>query len=199
MRSRQPDDRTSRARIRDAALTQFGDRGPDAVTVRDVAAAAGVSPALVVRHYQSKDGLRTAVDEHVANAFEGILDQVVSADSASASLAEAVIRYLPPESPIPAYLGRMLVTGGPVGSPLFGRLFELSRSALDRMADVGTAEIGEDPQIRAAYLLVTDLAVLLLRTRLQEVIGVDPLSASGMERWGNEVLKIHRHGLGGRS
>lgn len=199
MRSQPPDDRTSRARIRDAALRLFGDRGPDAVTVRDVAAAAGVSPALIVRHYESKDGLRAAVDEHVAHVFEGILDQVVSAETASASLAEAVITYLPPESSIPAYLGRMLVTGGPVGSPLFARLFALSRSALDRMAEAGTADLGDDPQVRTAYLLVSDLAVLLLRPRLQEVIGVDPLSASGMERWGNEVLKIHRHGLGGRS
>lgn len=60
-----PDDRTARARIRDEALRLFGNHGPDAVTLRDIAAAAGVSPALVVRHYGSKDGLREAVDDHV--------------------------------------------------------------------------------------------------------------------------------------
>ncbi|HEX8936538.1 MAG TPA: helix-turn-helix domain-containing protein [Pseudonocardiaceae bacterium] len=49
------DDRTARARVRDETLRLFGERGPDAVTVRDIAAAAGVSPALVVRHYGSKE------------------------------------------------------------------------------------------------------------------------------------------------
>lgn len=175
----------------------FGARGADAVTVRDIAAAADVSPALVLRHYESKDGLRTAVDEHVARTFETMLDQVVSADGPS--LAEAVAENLPADSPIPAYLGRILVTGGPVGSPLFARLHAVSRGALDRMARAGTAEIGDDPDVRAAYLLVTDLAVLILRTRLSEVLSVDPLSPQGMDRWGNEVLEIHRNGLGGRS
>ena len=38
------DDRTARAAIRDEALRLFAAQGPDAVTVRQVAAAAGVSP-----------------------------------------------------------------------------------------------------------------------------------------------------------
>src|ERR1017187_1218204 len=67
-----PDDRTSRAVIRDEALRLFAASGPDAVTIRDVARAAGVSPALVVRHYQSKDGLRGAVDDHVARVLEAV-------------------------------------------------------------------------------------------------------------------------------
>ncbi|NLE81724.1 MAG: TetR/AcrR family transcriptional regulator [Rhodococcus sp.] len=205
MHSPLPDDRTARARIRDEAIRLFAERGADAVTVRDIAAAADVSPALILRHYGSKDGLRTAVDEHVARVFEAMLDQVVADQSAAtdselSGLAEAVATHLPVDSPIPAYLGRILLTGGPVGSPLFARLHEVSRNALDRMTDAGTAVPGDDPDVRAAYLLVADLAVLILRDRLHEVLGVDPLSARGMQRWGNEVLAIHRNGLnGGRS
>ena len=70
------DDRTARARIRDEALRLFAERGPDAVTMRDIAAAAGVSPALLVRHYGSKDGLVEAVDSHVVQALEALLAQV---------------------------------------------------------------------------------------------------------------------------
>ena len=71
-----PDDRTGRARIRDAALRLFSERGPDAVTMRDIAAAAGVSPALLVRHYGSKDGLIEAVDDYVVTSIESMLTQV---------------------------------------------------------------------------------------------------------------------------
>jgi ABC-type multidrug transport system fused ATPase/permease subunit len=51
-----PDDRTAWAVIRDEALRLFAGRGPDAVAVRQVAAAAGVSPGLVIHNFGSKGG-----------------------------------------------------------------------------------------------------------------------------------------------
>ncbi|MDQ2707400.1 MAG: TetR/AcrR family transcriptional regulator [Actinomycetota bacterium] len=198
-----PDDRTARARIRDEALRLFGSHGPDAVTVRDIAAAAGVSPALIVRHYGSKDGLRDAVDDHVARVFEVMLTQVSGPSGGGgpfdpagvSSLAEVVAEHLPADSAVPAYLGRMLLAGGAGGSALFRRLYVLSRQTLAALSQAGLADEGADPQVRAAFLLVNDLAVLILRTRLADVLGVDPLSAAGMRRWGAEVLSIYGAGL----
>lgn len=198
-----PDDRTARARIRDEALRLFGARGPDAVTVRDIAQEARVSPALVLRHYGSKDGLRQAVDEYVAQVFSVMLAEVsrpagATFDPAAApSLAEAVAAYLPADSAIPAYLGRMLLTDAPIGSALFARLHNVGRDALARLAEAGLADEGADPEVRAAFLLVNDLAPLILRTRIGEVLGVDPLSAPGLRRWVAEVLSIYQSGLGG--
>jgi hypothetical protein len=40
-----------------------------------------------------------------------------------------------------------------------------------------------------------DLAVLLLREQLTQVLGEDPLSAAGMARWGREMLTIYAAGL----
>ncbi|MGH3502134.1 MAG: TetR/AcrR family transcriptional regulator [Nocardioidaceae bacterium] len=198
-----PDDRTAKARIRDEALRLFGERGPDAVTVREVAAAAGVSPALVIRHYGSKDGLRDEVDEHVARVFEATLADATAPTSdhpfdpeAVPSLVEAVAGNLPAGSAIPGYLGRLLLAGGPAASALFGKLHALSRDVLAIMARAGMANAGADPEVRAAFLLVNDLAVLILRDRLREVLGVDPLSADGMHRWGAEVFAVYRDGLG---
>ena len=199
-----PDDRTARARIRDAALALFAERGPDAVTVRDIASAARVSPALVVRHYTSKDGLRAAVDDHVAQVFEVMLTQVTEPAAGNAldpatlpTLADMVAGNLPADSPIPAYLARLLLAGGPVGSALFRRLYAVSQDALAAMVEAGSANAGDDPAVRAAFLLAGDLAVLILRAHLGDVLGADPLSAAGMRRWGAEVLSIYRHGLGG--
>ena len=101
------DDRTARAVIRDEALRLFAAHGPDAVTVQQIAAAAGVSPGLVVHHFGSKDGLREAVDQHVLGLFEAMFAEM-TADiapglydpAATGSLAEAIVRHLPPDSPV---------------------------------------------------------------------------------------------------
>ena len=59
----------------------------------------------------------------------------------------------------------------------------------------GAATPGADPAARAAFLLVNDLAVVIFRDRLREVLGTDPLSDKGLRRWGAEVLAIYRGGL----
>ena len=51
------DDRTTRAVIRDEALALFAAEGPAGVSLRRVAAAAGVAPGLIVHHFGSKEGL----------------------------------------------------------------------------------------------------------------------------------------------
>jgi len=60
------DDRTTRARIRDAAIGCFAENGIAGTTARKIATAAGVSPGLVIHHFGSMDGLRNACDEYVA-------------------------------------------------------------------------------------------------------------------------------------
>jgi TetR/AcrR family transcriptional regulator, regulator of cefoperazone and chloramphenicol sensitivity len=196
-----PDDRTLRAVIRDEALRLFAEHGPGAVSVRQVAAAAGVSPGLIVHHFGSKDGLREAVDQYVLAVFDRMLSDMSSGrpdlfDAASSgSVAEAILAHLPADSPMPGYLRRLLVDGGDAGRELFARLFELSRRTLDALAAAGFADPGRDPAVRAAFLLVNDLAVLLLREHLAAVLGADPLSGEGLSRWAGEVLLIYGAGL----
>lgn len=197
------DDRTTRAVIRDEALRLFAAGGPDTVTVRQIAAAAGVSPALVVHHFGSKEGLRQEVDQYVLDVFEALLGELtgeggaelLDAGSAAGSLSEAFARHLPDGSPLPAYLRRLLLSDTEAGRLLFRRLFELSTAALDGLAAAGLASRGQDPAVRAAVLLANDLAVFLLRDRLAEVLGTDPLSSDGMARWAPEVLAIYAAGL----
>jgi AcrR family transcriptional regulator len=192
------EDRTARAIIRDEALRLFAERNSDAVTVRDIAAAAGVSPALVLRHYGSKDGLRAAVDEHVVAVFAGLFDEVAptAPGADAAGLAEQIARRLPAASPVPAYLARLLITADATATALFARLLELSRDLFGAMVASGRASDGADPLVRAAFLLVNDLGVILLRPVLTSALGFDPLSPAGLHRWARQVLAVYDGGLG---
>ncbi|QOV34503.1 TetR family transcriptional regulator [Streptomyces ferrugineus] len=197
------DDRTTRAVIRDEALRLFADRGPESVTMRQIAEAAGVSAGLVVHHFGSKDGLRQEVDEYVLAVFEAMLGELTGESGAqlldprtgASSLSEAFARHLPAGSPLPGYLRRLLLSDTDVGRRLFQRLFDLSKAALGGLAAAGLAAPGRDTAVRAAFLLANDLAVFLLRDRLAEVLGADPLSADGVARWAPEMLSIYAGGL----
>ncbi len=59
--TRNSEDLTTRAKIRDAAIVRFGKFGFGRTTIRAIAEAARVSPALVIHHFGSKDGLREVV------------------------------------------------------------------------------------------------------------------------------------------
>jgi len=53
-----------RDRLLLVAMQLFAERGFDGVTVRDIAKAADVSIGLINHHFESKEGLRAAVDAH---------------------------------------------------------------------------------------------------------------------------------------
>ncbi|WP_192918239.1 TetR/AcrR family transcriptional regulator [Streptomyces spectabilis] len=200
-----PDDRTTRSVIRDEALRLFAAQGPDVVTVRQIATAAGVSPGLVVHHFRSKDGLRQEVDQYVLTVFERLLGELTADEgpdlleeprsATTGSLGEVFLHHLPVGSPLPDYLRRLLLSDSEAGRGLFHRLYAMSRETLDGLAESGAASRGRDPQVRAALLLVNDLSVFLLRDQLTAVLGVDPLSAMGLARWGPELLSIYAGGL----
>ncbi|MEV0271458.1 TetR family transcriptional regulator [Hamadaea sp. NPDC050747] len=197
-------DLTARAHIRDHALALFAERGPDAVSMRDIAAAAGVSPALVVHHYGSKLGLRHAVDEHVVAVFDdmfaagttdpGMLD-LSDAPAAATSFAELMLAHLPPGSPIPAYLRRLLLSGDEAGRQLFKHWFAASVAMMEQLTAAGVTKPSDDVAVRAAFLMVNDLAMVLLHDHLADVLGVDPLSPAGIRRWSADVVAAYAQGV----
>src|SRR6202034_2298819 len=67
-----PGDLTARARIREAAIAHFADEGYERTTIRGIAATAGVSPGLLRHHFGSKEELRRACDEHIAETLRRV-------------------------------------------------------------------------------------------------------------------------------
>src|SRR6201987_2770586 len=118
---RSADDLTAAARIRDAAIEGFGARG-FGVGLRTIAEAAGVSAALVIHHFGSKDGLRKACDDYIAEEIRsGKSEAMRSTDPATwfAQMAE-IESY----APLMAYLVRSMQTGGDLAKTLWQKMID---------------------------------------------------------------------------
>src|SRR5699024_981237 len=135
-----------------------------------------------------------------AEFMEQLIDE---ADAAMASLAEgdagsfaqAIAESLPPDSPIPDYMRRLILAGDTAGTQIFTRWLAVSRRLFDAMVAGGLAVPCNDPDVRSAFLLISDLAVLLLRRPLSEALGFDPLTPPGVLRWTQEVTLAYQHGV----
>jgi AcrR family transcriptional regulator len=191
------DDRKTAAIIRDAAMDLFGQRGAGDVTIREIASVAGVSPGLVMHHFGSKDGLKDAVDRRVASLFDRMLTALEALGEAGAggSVAQLMADELERQPGLSLYMRRLLLDGGEAAAALFDRLLEISRSGMRALGEAGIVRPTSDEELRTAFLLVNDLAVILLRDQLTRTTGADPLSRDGLQRWSTTVFDVYTNGV----
>lgn len=175
----------------------FAERGYAEVTVRQIAAAAGVSPALVIHHYGSKESLRAVLEERVAAFAESMLADLarVPEEGGSTSVAQLFADRLEDEPGMAGYIRRLLADGGPAGIALFGRLFQVTVAGMQALEQAGVIRPSRDETVRSAFLLSNDLAMLLFRPHLSEVVGIDPLSRDGLVRWSAQVTDVYMGGV----
>jgi AcrR family transcriptional regulator len=135
---------STRARILGAAWRIASRQGPSAVSVKDVAAAAGVSRQLVYFHYQNRAGLLLAMARH-QDELSGFRRQVAQAiQRPPVPGFEAFLRswfaYLPGLLPVARALEAAWITGADGGEAWLDRMDELREScriAVGRVAESG--------------------------------------------------------------
>src|SRR5262249_34847278 len=86
-------DLTARAKVRDAALELFARQGYAATSVREIAAAAGVSPALLFHHFGSKQGLRDAVDAWLTDTIAAAVAETAADAEGAGGPAALTARF----------------------------------------------------------------------------------------------------------
>ncbi len=149
-------------RILTAAVRRFGIDG-FGVGLREIAADAGVSAALVIRHYRSKDGLRAACDEHVLAEVRRVKMESVTSDTRS--LLER-LAHMEEYAPLTGYVIASLIDGGDLARDLIEHMVA---DAVDYLAEgerTGMITPSRDPEARARYLTYAGLGGLLLQIRL---------------------------------
>jgi len=156
------EDLTTRARIRDAAIAQFGVEGFSA-SVRSIATQAGVSPGLVIHHFGSKDGLRAACDEHVLRVIRDDTTEAICSSTADLFDRLAVAEE---HAPLLAYVAQTLLAGGTLAVTFLEHMVTTAEAYLEAAVAAGTIRPSNDPRARARYLVMASVGALLLHLRL---------------------------------
>ncbi|MGO8962328.1 TetR family transcriptional regulator [Mycobacterium sp.] len=162
---RSVDDLTAAARIRDAAIEQFGVHG-FGVGLRAIAETAGVSAALVIHHFGSKDGLRKACDDYVAEEIRS--DKSEAMRSADPGTWFAQLAEIESYAPMMAYLVRSMQSGGELAKTLVRRMIDNAEGYLDEGVRAGTLKPSRDPHARARYLAITGAGGFLMYLQMHD-------------------------------
>jgi AcrR family transcriptional regulator len=183
------EDLTARARIRDAALRLFSDRGIAAATIRDIARAAGVSPGLVRHHFGSKEALRDACDAYAVDRLMRIKEQAVLdgqlEDPGFMSTMHPTVLALY------RYLARALLDGSPAAASTFDGLIELSEEWMGRNLP---GQI-KDPHAHAAVFVAMQVGMLGMHEYLSRALGADILTPEGHLRMVRGAIDVYSRPL----
>ena len=159
-----PADPTTRERIRDAAILRFARDGFGA-SIRSIATDAGVSPALVIHHFGSKDELHAECDEKVLAEIRatknGSIDELAAGESILHRFASAE-EY----APMLGYVLRSVQDGGPVGRTFIEQMIEDSVGYTKHGVEAGLVKPSQDEPARARYLVLSALGMLMLELTL---------------------------------
>jgi AcrR family transcriptional regulator len=186
---RSAEDLTARARIRDAALRLFAERGLDGTTIRDIAREAGVSGGLIRHHFGSKDDLRAACDSYALDQLMRIKEQAVLegqlANPAFMSAAHPTVLLTY------RYLARSLVDGSPAAEAMFDEMVELCEAWL---AQHNPGQMA-DPRGYSAALVAMQTGLLMMHGQLSRWLGADIFTAEGHLRLAGALIDFYSQPL----
>ncbi|MFF1925941.1 TetR/AcrR family transcriptional regulator [Streptomyces sp. NPDC058221] len=193
------EDLTGRARLRRCALELFAERGFEATSTRAVAAAAGLSPALVTRHFGSKQGLRAAVDEEVMGRIGEALAGVESqSGDLMASLGDVSAQLFGADPVLRGYLRQVLLEDSAASADLFARLLRGAQGELERLAAEGGARTDSGAQPWAPFqILCLVLGPLLLERVMQPNLGRPMFAPLVLAQRSAANQQLLQHGLFG--
>jgi AcrR family transcriptional regulator len=165
-------DRSGRERILDAAIGRFAEHGVAGTSLKAIAAAAGVSQALIVHHFGSKEALREACDARIVG---GIREQMraAAAEGAQLDVLEAFRRRQAQHASALAYLARCLTDGTPSVVALVDELADETVRVMAQSVENGTYVPTDHPRERALVMLIWSLGAVALHEHVRRLLGAD--------------------------
>src|SRR3954454_2660704 len=190
------EDLTAYARIRNVALELFASRGTVATTIRDVAAAAGVSPGLVQHHFGTKAGLRKAVDEFVvADALSTITDLPGTLEERGVEFAARMGAVTRDRPAAVLYLARAASDGSELGLAAFREIVEVGVREFRAMEKAGQLGPGLDLEWAVLQLLLFNLSTMMFEPAISHALGESIMSEEGRRRVNDAATRLFTVGF----
>lgn len=186
-------DLNTRARIRNAAIEQFGAHGFDRASVRVIAEAAGVSPGLVVHHFGDKNGLRKACDDYVVSIFTD--DRPGFTSSPTMESIQAALQDIDTYGPALEYLTRMLTDDSEAADALFDGILAASKRMYRDQQEQGVIRPQSDLDGTALLITLIGLGPLVLRRQFARALGEDHLTPAALMKISVPMMELFTHGL----
>jgi TetR/AcrR family transcriptional regulator, regulator of cefoperazone and chloramphenicol sensitivity len=192
-----------RQRLIQQALILFADKGFDGVTVRDLAAASGVSVGLINHHFGSKEGLREAVDQYFLAQFQEALTissttNLRTMEDFAAWVDEWINRHRDHWDATVGYFRRALLEDSEWGGNLFTRFYAIVQNSIMQMDARGEIRPEVDRLWLPFLVMYMELGTLLLNPHVTRVLGRSGFDGDLWRRRHRAYMDLLRHGASPR-
>ena len=125
-----------------------------------------MSPGLVIHHFGSKEGLRKACDDFVAETIRANKSESIQTADPATWLAQ--MAEIEDFAPMMAYLVRSLQAGGDLAKALWRNMIDNAEQYIEEGVRAGTIKPSPDPKGRARFLAMAAGGGFLLYLQLHD-------------------------------
>ncbi len=177
-------------RIQQAAIREFAEKGFTKTTIRGIASAAEVSPGLVIHHFGSKEGLRSACDDYVFTA----ITEAKAANAHYSTMAMEIVFADPVMRTNIDYLMKSLLDPSEHGQRYFEHYIDLVEGYLADGFAGYTFRQSTDRRGQAATIAALALAPMMFADRIQTALGTTDVKDT-LTRMAPHLLDLYLNGV----
>lgn len=188
---------STRERICEAALLGFAESGVAATSIRDVAAAAGVSAGLVQHHFATKDKLCEAVNEYVVERAAMTFAELPSgsAEEVQRGLGDRVTAWAREHPEALLYVARLTADEDPAALEIFDAFLAIATEQWRRLAEEGMVRPDVDLEWAALQAIVLILGSALFEGAISRHLPKPWRDPEQLERWNRANSALFRRGV----
>ena len=181
---------TTREQLLSIAVEMFAEQGFAGTSLRSIAKRAGVSPALMIHHFQTKESLiREAISKTLGSWVADEKAAMLNDESKQLQNWQAVMAK--GTTPL-NFFRQVLLAGGDYAQRLFDASVSETEVLLDQMQSAGRLRNLSDKQTTALIMTISGLGSVLLMSQIEKTMG-GPISsdhvASKLMNANNEMLR----------
>ncbi|MGK0266293.1 MAG: AcrR family transcriptional regulator [Maricaulis sp.] len=187
--------------ILEVAIRLSAERGPEQVTIKEIAAAAGVATSLVHHHFGKRADLHKTCCEHVLSVIQALIGSLENNLPKEVSpsdldyLGDALISGLRERVCYLRFLAMLFFSRDAQAKKVFQAYFNILHQVTTRYEQAGMLRDDLDPIWVTTQLIYSQLGTVFLQSPLAEVLHQDPYSLENSVERAATFIRIAKYGM----